>query len=346
MGLPTLEGGPYIFNVGNRFHESANFTCSKRVLLEIKNALVALGGAGVNWQVVASSDASSVKNIGDADPDLWINIGDLAYGLGAHSWVILEHQTTGLQLCIDYRSSYFYACYAYCSRGGTFSTDGTTSAIPSATDTQEVWASSFHSGMTTVVDACIHVQESADHRCTRVMVHYKLTSDLSCHFYPMLIEHVADSPSEWSSLDKLAVVRNVYPAHASTVPEEQTPILLHFVQKNIYAYLVTDAPYEGWNATQPLVECYDDFNSVNRALLVCKLNTNFETLGGFPVSSIGLYRPDVSNGGYYGRVRDLYLAPYYAESLSTYPKEEGTRLWVKFGCFLLPWNGTQVIEPF
>ena len=86
MTLPALENGPYVFNVNNYFEESSFSDKCKRQLLELKNGLVALGGAGVIWQVIASCDATDVKQIGDADPDLWYTIAYFIFRTGANSW--------------------------------------------------------------------------------------------------------------------------------------------------------------------------------------------------------------------------------------------------------------------
>ena len=80
MSVPALENGPWVFDVNNDCSESTTENCKRHVCWQTKESMVALSV----WSVVASSDSSSVKNIGDASPDLWVAWANVISGTGAH----------------------------------------------------------------------------------------------------------------------------------------------------------------------------------------------------------------------------------------------------------------------
>lgn len=347
MTLPALENGPYVFNVNNYFEESSFNDKCKRQLLELKNGLVALGGAGVIWQVIASCDATDVKQIGDADPDLWDTIADVNFSTGAHSWCILENQTTGGMLLIDYDTGYVYRTIMEYSPGGLYpSATGTNTTPPTATDSTRIMEDdkNFSADSTFNRAFVLHIMTSADHKTTRWYWHESLTSNGSRGGFFGCIEELTNTPSEWTSTNKVAVFGNdvATPFALTTDPVQQTPTLASFLIADWKAYFKTAAPFEDW--VTGLLMTYEFYKPLSQGLAttsgIFQRHINLEVAGGLPISPMGLYnKASGANGGSFGRFRDLYLAPAFHQTMTTYPADT-SRLWLKIGCFLVPWNGT------
>lgn len=340
MTTPTLENGPYVFNVNNLYSEGTNTNFCKRVLLELKNALYALGGAGVIWDVVASSDSASVKNIGDASPDLWSDLTDVVYASsGAHSWVILENQTTGGQLCIDYTANGYFQVHCHYSPGGTFSTDGTTSAKPSDTDSyQFVTNYNFWNDDANERKVVINVMCSADHATTRWYAHYRHATSGEIGGWYGAIERVVNNPTAWNSTIPTAVIRYNSNIETSLTTRNMSPSLDIFDGSTIYCFIETADPYAGWNSAYPTAEGYGDWSS-GAAGMINWNNVDQDLLQGYPVMPIGVFKSSGTYGGSLGRLRDIYLGQQSHSTLDTFPFD-ASRTWVKWGCFVVPWNGT------
>jgi hypothetical protein len=352
MGLPTLENGPYVFNVNNLYTASSDTDKYEKFWFAIKEELVALGGAGVIWQVVASSDASSVKNIGDASPDLWTVQGDVNFSTGAHSWCVLENQTTGAQLSIQLNYTSGTQGRVRFSPGGTYSTDGTTSALPTSTDSQYLALStcvlSTSSGREKFV---VNIMTSADHKILRFYIHERQSTDGAAGGQFWGVELVANAPSLWTSTDKYAVWYNSLSTSVSTLAYDKSPRIEDFDGNGgINCYVETAAPYTGWNSKWITTECYKNIggapsvpDSPDGSPLwsydgICGLN------GGYPICPIGLYDEAVGeHGGSWGRLTDIYYASRLHQTFDTYPSD-GSRQWIKFGGFLVPWNGTAPVD--
>jgi len=338
MSVPVLQDGPYVFNSETGYETDTSIK-RKKVLLAIKNLIVGLGGAGAIWEVVASSDSSAVKNIGDADPDLWLTYANVINGTGAHSWVVVENQTTGYQLCIDYRYSYLYPnnVFVYCSLGGTYSTDGTTSARPSCSDEGTLWSNAFDMQFNTYDNYAVYAMTSASHKTLRVF-HVGKHDTTSGEYFSkgILIEEVENTPSGWISETKYAVLSE--PAiNASTSASQQSPRFQDISHK-FWIRLKTAEPYEGWLRCYEAVECYDLISS-NQGKPLCIDANEHDSLGGYPICEIGLLSLDVDRGGSYGRLKDIFFGPNNDAMYTTYPGDS-SRQWIKLGCFIVPWDGS------
>lgn len=340
MGLPTLVNGPYIFNVNNRFYcDTVDIKC-RTMLFQMKEALVAMGGAGSIWSVVASTDTSSVKNVGDADPDLWVDYEDVV----DNSWIVLENSTTGGQLCIDRATSAWYA-YIYYSPGGTFSDDGTTSTRPTDTDSRALLdtTESFTTNTSTYVNFALHAMMSADHKTTRVFIQERNSSGSEEGGFTLLIEELSNTHSYWTSTNKTAISYNPTTINYSATPGSISPTIDELSSGYFAAFVETDDPYAGWDSFYMTCECYS-ITAGATGIASVNLNTDLRFLDGFPINPMGCYRPGaVDRGGAIGRFRDLYLSPYYHPNLSSYPSDV-TRQWVKIGALLVPWNGTAPLK--
>jgi len=344
----TLEKGPYIFNVNNLFVESSRSNRAKRMLLELKNGLVALGGSGTIWNVVASSNASSVKNKGDGSPDLWITISNISYGNPgtAHSWCILENLTTGGELLIDYNNITYPAelrADVLYSPGGTFTDTGTVTNAPTASDyTTMISRNNQMSSMNTDYKFVLNIMTSADHHITRWYWHERINTSGSSGGMIGFIEEAQDTPAEWNSSIKATMFYYPSSMAESTVPTDKSPNLAAIDGSSIRVRYETAEPYAGTLGCYPSCQGYNWFERFHTQPLI-KLNSNLTLLGGYPACPIGIFRDSNPKGGQLGRLADLYFAPYNHDTFDTYP-DDASRLWVKWGCFLVPWNGTQPVD--
>jgi hypothetical protein len=342
MSIPVLQNGPYIFNTNNADTETDVTAKRKKVIWGIKECIIGLGGVGTIWQVVASSDASSVKNIGDADPDLWVtyeNVKNTIYGTSRNSWVVLENLTNGMQICIDYNSSYLYwqRVDIFVSLGGTYSTNGTNANRPSCSDEKTLWTGSFDQQSNQYDSFSIHGMTSANHETLRVF--YVAEHDTTAGSYfskAILIEEVTNAPDEWIS-DPKYLVLTAPTINVSTSPSQQSP-RFQDVSHKWDAYLETTEPYAGWVTCYETTECYDLISS-SQGRVLCNNAVSHDSLGGRPLSVIGLFSNDATRGGSYGRLQDIYFGTTADAMYSTYPADN-SRQWIKFGCLVVPWDGS------
>lgn len=351
MSAPILEKGPYIFNVNNAFNESTGENRCKRELLELKNALVNLGSAETIWKVIASCDGTTVWNINplEEDRDLWDDIADVNHNLNSnpHSWCILKNLTTNGQLIIDYvrntATTYpHYAAIRY-SPGGTFTDTGTASDAPTAADAGTMWNQAYtftdSAYYDTSYDVVINVMTSADHKITRWYNHTEYSNAWRGGTIGF-IEEVQDTPAEWNSAIKVAVSSTSWNLQMQTyTPSAQSPQLTELDDGNVlYARYETAEPYAAWLSAYPGVECWGNI-STNAGRGLYFNNVRQGPNNAYPVVPINLFRGGTTKGGYLGRLVDIYLTQDAHRNLDTYPKD-GSRTWVKWGCFMVPWNGS------
>ena len=347
MTYPTLENGPYIFNVNNLFTESTGPDHCKRMLLELKNALKALGGAGVVWDVVASSDSSGYVNKGGGSPDLWTDITDvIPHTAGsAHSWIILENQTTGAELLIDYAygSTTYDRVIIQFSPGGNFTADGDASNAPTATDAQLMYDndklfSNDDGGYTKFV---MNVMCSADKKTTRWYWHEKNDASAANGGMVGLIEEVQNTPSEWNSTYKTAVLFYNYGPEFSTTPNVKSPNLTRLDDGKMYCRYVTSEPYSDWISSYLTMEGYRETNGYIYGFFYNNVEQGL--VDGYPINPIGLFREVNPKGGSLGRLRDIYFGQNTQDTLSTYPAD-ASRLWIKWGALIVPWDGSAPLD--
>lgn len=355
MGSPTLEKGPWIFNVNNLFVESTGYNRCKRELLELKNCLVALGGAETIWKVIASCDGTTVWNIDpeEEDRDLWDDITDMVHSTAGnpHSWCILKNLTTNGQLLIDYvrPSAMDYPHYAEIrySPSGAFSDTGTTGNAPTSTDSIQIWDrnytftdSAYYNGLDKVV---INVMTSADHKITRWYNRSRYSNGWSGGTIGF-IEEIQDTPAIWNSTIKTAITFSRWNCTIqSYTPSALSPQVSKIDDGNVfYVRFETAEPYAGWLSTYTGCAGYSSLYSANAKPLFFS-NIRQGVNNNYPVSPILLFRSAGIYGGPLGRLADIYFAQDSHHDLDTYPSND-SRLWVKWGCFMVPWNGTLPVE--
>lgn len=339
MSAPAYSKGPWTFSVNNDCSEATISETAQHAWYQVKESLASFSA----WSVVASSDSVSVKNIGDASPDLWTDwTTDVVGGTTPHSWILLENSVTGGQLCIDMTSTNEYLGTLLYSATGAFNADGTINARP--TDTESLVLQSAQQWLSSAADgAIVNAQICDDDSITRFWIHQR---DGALHgaFFVGLESLGGTIPSEWTGTYKQAVLRPNYNTNMSTNPVLQSPAYGAYdtTSARLYLYLVDATPYEGWNTAFATGEAYHQM-STGQGDVLTRINVDGEWGGGYPVCAIGTYRNVTTRGGSLGAFQDIYWSHQVHDMLDTYPAS-GARTWIKCGCFMLPWNGSTPLD--
>lgn len=337
MALPVLLK-TWNFNVNNLVQEDVFYDNLKHALHTLKVALASFS----QWSVVASSNSVSVKNIGDASPDLWADWAtDIVGGSGAHSWIILENSVTGGQFCIDVNNANYGYLKWYYSATGSFAADGTTSARP--TDTESLALNENTYWLSNPIDGVVvNAMCSTDGKCTRAYVHAKNGAERGGYFFAL--EDLIGTPTPWIGTIHHAVLRMNSNIAMSTVPSVQDPGVSRYdiITPTNYIYQVDATPYEGWNTAFGTSEGYHQWYS-GQGNGLYEVDKVLEWNEGYPFCPIGLFRDVATRGGGMGAFQDIYWGPKHKPSLSAFP-DDSSNLWVKWGCFVVPWNGSVPLD--
>ena len=330
MTAPALENGPWTFNVNNLVTVGGVSEWERRATFKLKEVLASFS----QWSVIASTDTATVKNIGDASPDLWVDWEDLV----TDSWIIFENSVTGEQVCFDLISDATYITIMW-SATGDFGTDGKTDTRPTSTDGVNIASgdSIFYSASsyTTSVNGMV----SNDGKCTRLFISQKSSTTYGQCGYMVGFEEVADPNSKWTSTHKRCAFTSA-DVIASTTPNGQSPTIgvMDDLRWNVH---LKDVSSEGNYLVYATCEMYGpmlDPSSSTESLLGHAGGLEWLDGGGV-ASRIGLWKPTGAKSGPIGRIQDMFFAPSAHNYNSTYDAS-GSRAWVKIGCFMLPWNGT------
>ena len=83
----TLENGPWVFDVNNVVKGDTLAEFGQNLAFAMKEIIAGFSA----WDVVASSDGSSVVNIGGGSPDLWLTAANVIRSATTHSWIIFDN---------------------------------------------------------------------------------------------------------------------------------------------------------------------------------------------------------------------------------------------------------------
>lgn len=343
MVAPVIQNGPWTFSVNRVVRASDKILTAegrREVIYQLKEALVSFAA----WSVVASSNAISVKNVGDASPDLWDSYIDVVSApvTNPHGWIVLENSTTGEQLCIDMGmgGTGAYNLTLIYSATGSFSTDGTTGDRPTAAESQlgiqnrSVW---IH---TVVNGAVVHAMISADNKITRWYIHQRNGASSGGWFVGL--EELKDPPAVWTSTHKRCLVSPNVHTTISTAPIGKSPrSWIHLGSGySPHCYLADTTPSAGWDSVRLTTPCMG-YGS-NTDSLFEHTNT-LDWGGGYAAGVLGVFNPAVERGGGLGTIQDMYFAPTRHDTYNMYDGVNNKE-WIKFGCFMVPWNGTNPVE--
>ena len=329
MGLPTLENGPWTFNVNNVVSEATIDANCKHIWMEMKDVLASFS----QWSVVASADGVSVKNIGDASPDLWTDwTTDIIKG---DSWVLLENSVTGEQFLMDVaRSDNIYMGILEWSPTGSYNTDGTATVRPTATEHVDIVPNGNFVMDSGIDGGVVHAMVSNDGKCTRLIVHQVDGTSDGCFF--LAFEELANPNSDWTSTHKRCVLTDAS-VITSTTNTSKSPAASYLEDQLWDCYLKDASTEHGHQLAYATVSSWGSWSAA-LANGIMRSSTN-NAWGGYWVSPIGIVIGSTVFGGSLGRIQDMYAAQESHNTLDTYDGA-GSKEWVKFGGLMLPWNGT------
>lgn len=338
MSVPSLENGPWAFDVNNTYSDASYANVARWAIWQAKEIIA---GFSAHWSVVASTDGSTVKQIGDASPDLWVAATDIV----DDSWIILENGTTGEQLCFHMTDSNFTAINIYWSATGDYATSGgTTTAPPSVTEVSEIFgwsAGVYFFGSSTYPDSVsVNGMISDDGKCTRIFFRCREVTTYGTQV--ILLEELLDTPSEWTSTHKRCAYL-IDSTEYGTGPIGQGPRLTDMDRQKWDCFLQHATLADAHKEAYPTAECYGTSLSAGTGIPIFNVTTSLGWVTGGIACPIGIIRPNNDYGGALGRIQDMYWAPAGDDSLDTYPSG-GSKVWIKFGCLLVPWNGSTPSE--
>jgi len=336
MSVPTLQNGPWVFNVNNTFTDATYTNVTRWALWKVKDVLASF----TEWSVIASTNGTDLANIGaGGDIDYWDAYTDAV----TNSWVILENSVTGEQLCIYNSNANSQMINIYWSVTGGFGADGTTSAVPTVTEaTDLVSTSGYFTGVSGSLDGVsVSGMISADGKCTRIYVRQRHSGTYFAGQL-ILLEELLNTPAQWISTHKrCAMLMDI--ARFSETGTAQSP-LMSYADGEIWDCYIEDAtPTEAHHLVYAMGECYGTGIYNKTAPIVSNVSTALGWVTGAIASPISIFKSGSTYGGYCGCLQDIFWAPRHHNSLDCYPSDS-SRAWIKFGCFLVPWNGDAPTE--
>lgn len=308
MALPTLEK-TWQHDVNQDLATSGVLATDQRALMfAIKDSLVSF--AVQAWTVLLSSDSSSA-----GAADYWVDAGDLVFaGPGTpHSWIVLKQTGLGtnVQICIDLINQYDYSVATVILSPSAGFTGGSTTARPTATDEVTVLSSAAWTSLAAAVDVKLHVMQSDDGQCTRVVI----CSQSTCKGL-WIIDKLADS--------------------ALTVPVVASIKNGSFTASNYLA----SAYFVGRHSTTNLTTyCGTEYYS-STAGVNANSGAPSDISGLYPITPLSAWSETTSAKGRLGRFQDLWIGSSSFGLGGTYPATPDSKLFAQFQQFVFPWDGS------
>jgi hypothetical protein len=325
MSLPIAEN-TWTFNINNiDYDEASPNNAGMKLYWMLKDTL----NSFAVWSVVASSNGTSHSNIGDGgDVDHWDAWSDLVIG---DSWVVLENSVTGEQLLIDSDSGSAYVGQIRYSATGSFGTDGAVDAAPSSTEEIMIIDGSIMSA--TLDSFCVNGIISSDGKSTRLFWLEREGNEYAGNV--LIMDEVADTPTEWTSTYKRCVNILTGPTFTNYW-SGSSPLLANYIDSgDFYIYWADAVPSEG---NYPVSAIRSTVNLSESATQVVPDNYTYTERDGYSFAPISLYLDTYAKGGGVGRLKDIFWAPSVLPTGTTFDSS-GSRNWIKWGCFIFPWDG-------
>lgn len=309
MALPTPEKTWLLdANVSCPAQGSACAT-NRYFLLELKDTLIAGTSA---WAVKGSSDSATA---GMDDVDRWVDVGDLIWGTGNHSWIVLEQSNiaTGFQICIDLglTATVCNAGYIYVSPSAGF-TGGAINARPTATDEYSVLATTTDLlVLVTDTGTVLDVWRSSDGQCWRIC---RFSASAAIVF--ATIDKAKNPVAGWSAPHVVSWRGN--PTYAALWDSANAKTRI--VGNNVSVFLTTEGC--GANAAGEQINVVGDVDA------------------GYLISPIGVLCTTAGSRGRHGQLFDLWYGPNAnVNTGDTYPND-ASRQFIQVGHLVLPWDGS------
>ena len=335
MTLPTLDktGGAawqFIANGVSSVNMSVGgsgtmLTDNKLTMYAIKAALK--GFASTPWSVSRScgytDKAAPPTRVWTADAtDNWTDYlcVDWAAAGSNHAWIVLTQSGLGsAQVLIDCNvaNANSYNCTIIFSPAGTF-TGGSTTAAPTHTDGITLISAAAWGGSTAAYyTKGLHVMQSADGQCTRVIL---CMANVCSGLW--IFEKAKNPIAAWTAPYFAGAVGSSASAEVATYTNWNDAAKCN---TKYGATTVTNYMTSAFYGTATVGEniTYPDDNSLE-----------------WPINSIGLASLTAAHrGGRKGEVFDLWWGSTAVQIGTTYP-EDGTKQFAQFGHLIFPWNGS------
>lgn len=321
MPLPTLAKS-WQFDVNAvRPAPDTNLANYQNILFGIKTSLKAFSSG---WTVVGSSNSVAAALDG---VDRWTLPTNLVWHNAgvAHSWIVLKQ--TGLaanfQLLIDCDSNGAGAGAAsnlrlVVSYSAGF-TGGSTTTRPTATDEHQIQVGAWCTGSGIPFHSAVHVMQSTDGQSTRVVV---CRSNFVSTFWAF--ERVS-SPSAGWAVPVVSLIRGA----PNTTSDAPTYAVFNDAANGFFRHGSTN--YTGYVTSEGSIT----------SMLGEQLNLYPNDIDGFwPFFPMGFASTTTGARGRHGAFTDMYWGVQDVLVTGTTFPASGTKQWVQFAHFVLPWNGT------
>lgn len=317
MSLPTLIKTWQVSRNNTVPALGSTMATSRRTWRTIKNVMI--GFASNAWTVRGSSNAVA---FGMDSVDRWAADGDLVWGAGNHSWIVIRQagMGTNFELCIDLNNGFERWGSLVISYTG-FS-GGALDARPTAAD-EFVWVNNtdFHPELDQ--QRQIHGWQSTDGECTRLC----MWMNNSCPIF-WIFEKPRQPRTGWAN-PNVHMMRHsssgagsFFMNHADLrLAYTQGPARGKIGATTALLSFTGEQAQDGWLATVAPTSTMQ--NEIDGAW-------DFYPIG-FATNS-GLVR------GRHGSLHDIWWAPSALVNGDTAPNDAGDRQFVKMGGLWLPWH--------
>jgi hypothetical protein len=314
MPLPTLSK-TWQHNVNQVIPaQGSNLATNRRNFKLLKDSLIGFGT--LPWTTRGSSNSTTA---GMDAVDRWATDADLVWGGGVHSWYVFRQTgiATNFEMCLDLNSSSPYIGTLAVSPSVGF-TGGSTSARPTATDeivliNNNVLGGAYNGD----VDTKLHVMQSTDGQCTRVMF---WAQNGNTTFY--LFDKPNNPVSGWTNPSvSIAIAGGLGGAVVASLGN-----------------LLTAANGRGrGTSTMNLYLTAEGIGSSGNLMDLLTQVNDFDSNA--PFFPIGLLSLTTSHRGRHGSLFDLWYGMTIIANSDTYPND-ASRQFAQLGDLILPWNGS------
>lgn len=322
MSLPTLAKTWQITANQTVTAQGTALLTDTRIIRTIKNCLV--GFASNPWVCIGSSDARSGPAGGSAldGVDRWTSDSVLTSAIAGsrHAWYVAGQTgiNSGFQICLDRNSTSAGLGSVVVSPSAGF-TGGSDTARPTATDEIVlISAAAWASGVDTQHQ--IHVWQSTDGQCTRVMVWRGSTN--MCTFF--LFDKPQNPVSGWTN------------PSISVAVGSATNIVI------TYTTLTAGTGSRG-RGTGTFTALWTGESTGGSVILpnLTDVGTTANDLSGeWPMFPIGIASTTLSHKGRHGNLFDIWWRPTSLADADTIPNDASTRRFACLGPLILPWTAS------
>lgn len=328
MPLPTIEAGPWHFDVNIASGGVSVVADAQETLFYVKEAMTGNTGCPVPWTVAGSSDGTT----GAMDSvDRWTGPGDLLWAPSASTttpvgWIVLESVNAD-QLLLSCRASsaFFFGRYLKIvwSPSGGF-TGGSSTVDPTATD--EIFMSNpsgggpwlANNGFAAVYKT--HVMQSNDGKHTWVFFCY----NNSCTTR-WLLSAGLDPVTGWN----LPVIASI--SNSATNTELNGPTFSQLVNSTLTTRGMDDTGGTVMNMSFSTEGTLGD--AMGEEFTVPN-----ELSGEQHLTPCGIASSTATTKGRHGRIPDIWFTNNLLVTGTTFPAD-ATRQFAQFGDVVVPWNG-------